>query len=145
MGSLVLRGVNGGAVLVDGQLNNLIPDGSVGDAAAYWFTELVNTHASMGVTGLRLYVAITDTGGGTFAVAVADATARSSSYGFTPPAGGGLTFTTSTTPAAGLALPDLAAGTKALICVRRDLTGATAAWPETNAIGVAFTPPLGYV
>jgi hypothetical protein len=31
MGSLVLRGVNGGAVLVDGQLNNLIPDGSVGE------------------------------------------------------------------------------------------------------------------
>lgn len=144
MGALILRRVNGGTVLVDNQLGNLFADGTVGDVAAYAFVELVNTHASMTVSAMKLFVAVTDVGGGAYAVAVADGVARAGSYGYTPPAGSGLTYTTATTAAAGLALPTLTAGQKCLICVRRDLTAAAQAWPETNGIGVGYTAPVGY-
>lgn len=144
MGSLVIRS-SAGAVLVDGAMNNLIADGAVGDAATYWFAEVANTHAGLGVTALRLYVGVLDTGGGTYSVAVGDGTARALTHAYAFPAGSGLTYTTATTAAAGLALPDLAAGTKCLICVKRDLTSGSAAWPETNAIGVGYTAPIGYV
>jgi len=145
MGSFVLRGINGGPVVVDGALNNVIPDGSVGDAASYWFVEAANTHPTLSLTSLRLYLSTLDAGGGTLAVAVADGTARALTYGYVPPAGSGLTYTTATTAGAGLALPDLAAGTKCLIAVKRDLTAASTAWPEVNAVGISCTASSSYV
>ena len=132
------------AVPVSTAVNGLFPRGTAGQAADYVALELRNDGNGT-LTGLRLYITADPTGGG-YAVAVLDGTARPAGAVYIPaPASG--SYSSPTTSATGLVLPDLAAGQKCLIGVRRDLSSATVPpdQVERNAVRVyAAAAPLTY-
>ncbi len=134
---------SGGTLVVDGVVGNLFPDGSVGDGPSYRFVEVRNNSTSFTVTGGRVWLVV-DSGGGDLAIAMGSASAIATGAAFTLPATGSLSFSSPTSQSTGLAVPDLAPGTKALVCVRRDLTSATTKRPEVNRITFAGTAPIGY-
>ena len=132
------------AVPVSPAGNGLFPRGTAGQAAGY--VALALRHDGNGPpTGRRLYITADPTGGG-YAVAVLDGTARPAGAVYIPaPASG--SYSSPTTSATGLVLPDLAAGQKCLIGVRRDLSSATVPpdQVERNAVCVhAAAAPLTY-
>jgi hypothetical protein len=138
---LLLTDLSGNPTSPD--LNGAFPAGSVGQAVDYLVRELRNAGGGT-LTGGRLF-ATPDPSGGGFALAVLDATARDLGYGYVPnPAAG--SYSTPTDSATGLVLPDLAAGKKCLIGIRRDLTTATVppGGAETNTVRVTFTAPITY-
>ena len=147
MGSLKLHKLTPintlGAEILDGSLNDLFPDGTLGDGVMYGFFTLANVHATATVTAGNLYVVL-DLGGGGWAVAVGDASAQPMDYAYPPIDATALTFVAPTTAAAGLIVPTLGPSTKTLFCARRDLSAGTVAYPEANKIVVQATVPIGY-
>ena len=127
--------------LRSGVMNNLFGDGQVDGATGYAFVVLRNAHASLTFTSPKLWLVL-DSRGAAVAVAIADGIARAGTYEYPAIAASGLTYSTPTSQASGLALPTLAAGQKCLIAVRRILTSATTAYPETNRLSIAGSSPL---
>ena len=144
MGSLVITDLQG--VALSEAVDGWFAAGTVGQAIDYAVAEVRNNHPSMTVSGVRLWMTPDPTGGG-FAVAVLDGTARSRDHVYTgvdAPAG---SYSSPTTAATGLLLPDLPPSTKALIAARRDLTTVTtmpAEGIEVNRIRVTGTASAGY-
>lgn len=132
------------AVPVSSAVNGLFSRGTVGQAVDYVALELRND-GNGPLTGLRLFITADPSGGG-YAVAVLDGTARDVGAVYAPaPASG--SYSSPTTAATGLVLPDLAAGQKCLVGVRRDLSTATVPTDqiERNAVRVyAAAAPLTY-
>lgn len=137
----------GGARIASGSLRALFPDGRVGGETRYAFVVIRNNHATLTLASPAAWFGL-DTRGGTVAVTVADGTPRAAGYAYPAIDPAILTgYTTPTTAAAGLAIvtaapADLPAGQKVLLVVRRTLTGATEAYPETNRLRVTGTSPL---
>ena len=117
--------------------------GTIGSAPEWRVREVRNEHPTYTVTAPKLYTR-QDPAGGAYAVAVADPVARPLSYVWPVPNPAGFVYSTPTDPSNGLALPTLPPSTKCLIAERRDLTGATEARPEHNALIVAGTVPADY-
>lgn len=128
-----------GADIVGDVLGNLFTDCAVGAPVTYAFVQVVNATTGA-LTGSRTWLDV-DSAGAVVNLAVADGgVARAGSYSYGSPAVP--TFgAVPTSYAAGLSLPDLAVGQKCLICVRRDPTSATTAYPERNAIRGQSTGP----
>lgn len=129
---------HGGAEVTSGQMNNIFPDGKIGGTTTYEFVELRNEHATDGLTSVAAWLGLDDAGG-TIAIALGDASAQVLSWGWSVDPTG-LTYTSPTTEATGIALPNLPAQRKALIAIRRVLTGASTAYPESNSLIVGGTP-----
>lgn len=133
-----------GAAEVSTAVNGLFPRGVAGQAIDYAAVELRNDGTGP-LTGGRLYITADPAGGG-YAVAVLDATVRDTGYIYAPtPAAG--SYASPTTGPTGLVLPDLPAGKKCLIGIRRDLTTATPPPDrvEKNAVRVDFAAsPITY-
>lgn len=129
------------STLKSGLLNNLFPDGKVNGATDYQFLVIVNT-STLTLTSPKAWLTV-DTKGATLALAVADGVARNSAnYAYPSIDPAALTYSTPTSQSSGLALPTLPAGQECLIAVRRTLTSATTAYPESNRINIAGTSPL---
>ena len=137
MAGIVFRDETG-ADLVSGALNVVLPDARLGGSTVYGWVEVVN--ASSGThTGVRVFLVLD--AAATYAAAVSDGTARDWRYVYptaSPPASG---WAAPTTYAAGLALPDLAAGQKVQICVRCNPTTGTVAYPARPALICQSTGP----
>ena len=143
MSSLQFAFPNGGAAWVDGAMNQVFPDAAPG-SVTYALAELRNTHGSLTMPAAALWTSPV-AGCGTYAVAVADGTARALGYVYALPAPSGLSYSTPTTQASGLALPALAAGQKCLVALKWDLTGATVSWPSSPAVLAGCTSaPIGF-
>lgn len=138
---LHFRFIHNGGNVANGVLGNLFPDGVVNGSTTYAFVEVHNRNATNSLTSGKAWLSL-DTGGAAVAIAVADGTARSEPSAYAPLDPAGLTYSTPTTQATGLTLPTLVPGQKVLLAIRRTLTGATAASPETNRLNVAGTSPL---
>lgn len=136
----------GGAVIVSGSLRALFPDGRVNGETRYAFV-VVRNNASLTFTGPAAWFQL-DTRGGAVAVTVADGAPRPAGYAYPAIDPAALTgYTTPVSAPAGLPIvttapPDLPAGQQVLIVVRRTLTGATEAYPETNRLRVTGTSTL---
>lgn len=124
-----------GFELSSGSLNNVFSDVASGAGVSIAYVQVLN-NTSGTLTTSRTYLSI-DAGGASVTLAVADGTARDSSYGYAPVAPS--SWSAPTSYAAGLALPDLAAGKKCLIAIRRDPAGAAVAYPERNSVLVTST------
>jgi len=132
MASLSLQTLFGNT-LVSGQLNQLIPDVSVGDSAVVRYVVVTNT-AAVAVTTIRAWLGV-DTGGVTVRVGLASGTT------LTPVAPGSWSIPTS--DAGGITLSaSLAAGAYVLIGVWVDPSSGSAAWPENNVLYVAGDGPI---
>ena len=132
----------GGVSIVSGVKNNLFPDGRLTDGNLYEQCEVHNTNASLTLSSGKAWVYL-DPAGGTFAIALASASAFNS--GDLWPVGldvTSLTYSSPTSQTSGLTLPTLAPGQKALLVCRRNLSSGTTAYPESNRLYVAGTSPL---
>lgn len=131
-----------GSTIVSGVKNNLFPDGRLTDGNVYEECEVHNTNTSLTLSSGKAWLYL-DPAGGTFAIALASASAFNSDaawpYGLDPTT---LTYSSPTSQSSGLALPTLAPGQKALIVCRRNLSTGTTATPESNRLYVAGTSPL---
>jgi hypothetical protein len=119
--------------LVSGQLNQLCPDVSVGDAAITRYVMVVNT-AVVAVTTVRAWLGV-DTGGVTVRIGLATGTYAApvapGSWSIPTDDAGGITISAS-----------LAAGAYALIGVQVDPASGSPAWPENNVLYVAGDGPI---
>lgn len=139
--SLFLTGL-GGAPIVDGVMNNLFSDGTVGDGIDYVMLEVRNTGTGS-FTGGRLWLSV-DLGGGALAVAVATAAVAAIDDGWPVIDAATLTYSFPASQATGLTVPTLAPLQKALFAARRDLSTATPARPGVNRVNVGGTVPIGF-
>lgn len=105
-------------------VNGALPAATTGQAVDYLVAEVRNVDSSKSFSGGRLWIVADPTGGG-FAVAVLDAVARATGYSYSGIAPASGSYSSPTTSATGLVLPTLAAGTKCLVAVRRDVTTVT--------------------
>lgn len=132
MASLSVRSL-GNIPLVSGQLNNICPDVSVGDAAATRYVMVLNT-AVVAVTNIRAWLGV-DTGGVTVRIGLASGTYAApvapGSYSIPTSDAGGITLSAS-----------LAAGAYVLIGVQVDPSSGSSAWPENNVLYVAGDGPI---
>ena len=124
-------------------VNAWFGSGTVGQGVDYRMALIHNTHASMSVTGGKLSLR-PDPGGGGFAIAVLDGTARNYGYSYGSPNPASGSYSSPTDAATGLVLPTLAPNQVVLIGIRRDLTTGSAAHPEANVLRVDATAPAGY-
>lgn len=132
--SVILRRVNGGGAYTNGRKGELFGQARVGDPTDYQWVEVYNSGPASTAAG-KVWLTL-DTSGAAVTVAVADATPQPASYVYAiDPAT--LTYSAPTTKLTGLDAPALAAGEKCLFALRRVLTGATAASPETNRLNYA--------
>jgi len=121
------------APVVSGQLNQLVPDVSVGDAAVVAYVVVTNT-AVVAVTTIRAWLGV-DTGGVTVRVGLASGTVTA------PVAPGSWSIPTS--DAGGITLSaSLAAGAYVLVGVQVDPSSGSQAWPENNVLYVAGDGPI---
>lgn len=130
-----------GVTIPSGALHALFATGTVNAATDYALVEVRNAHATLTFSAGKAWLTL-DTDGAAVALAVGDGgVARASSYEYavTPSS---LTYSTPTSQSAGLTLPSLGPGQKCLVAIRRTLTGASPAYPETNRLNVAGTSPL---
>lgn len=127
-----------GELINDGEINNLFADGRVGNAADYAFVTLHNDHATLTLTSVKMWL-LTDSGGGTFAIAEGSTTILGVSQNFDAPDPSTLTYTTPSSQSGGISLPNIAAQSKALIAIKRDLSSASVEYPEANRLYVAGT------
>ena len=132
--AVILRRVNAGGTYVNGKTGDVFASARVGDATDYAWVELYNSGPDA-LAAMKVWLTL-DTSGAAVTVAVADSTPRASSYTYSVTASS-LTYSAPTTKATGLDVPALAAGEKCLLALRRVLTGATAASPETNRLNYA--------
>lgn len=130
-----------GGPIPSGRLHALLPAGVEDGATQYAPLELVNRHASSSWSSGRLWTA-QDPRGGAFAVALVSTVAFTGNEAWPDTDLATLTYSAPTTKAAGLTLPTLAPGSRALLAVRRVLTGATPAFPESNRLLVDGSAPL---
>lgn len=131
--------VNSASVYTSGSLHNVFGSGVVGGATDYALVEVRNT-SDLTRTSPKAWLAL-DTGGAAVAIAVADAgTARSLGHVYSVSASG-LSYSTPTTLATGLALPTLAPDQKCLIGIRRTLAGASVDYPDNNTLHVEGDSP----
>lgn len=132
--SVVMRRVNAGGSYTSGKKNEVFTQARSGDPTDYAWVEVYNSGPDPLAAG-KVWLTL-DTTGAAVTLAVADPVARAGSftYSITPSS---LTYSTPTTKTAGLDVPALAVGEKCLLALRRDLTGATAASPETNRLNYA--------
>ena len=125
-----------GTLIPSGSMNNVFGDVRAGSGMAYAYVQVVNeTPGTLSAQRVSLGI---DPGGCAVSVAVADGTARASGYTYGTPAIPG-SWSMPTTYAACLALPDLAAGRKCLVAIRRDSAGASPAYPENNRLIIQST------
>jgi hypothetical protein len=132
--AVILRRVNAGTTYVNGRTNDVFAQARSGDPTDYAFVEVFNSGPDALPAG-KVWLTL-DTSGAAVTVAVADATPRAGTFTYSVTASS-LTYTAPTTKTAGLDTPALASGEKCLIALRRVLTGATAASPETNRLNYA--------
>lgn len=130
-----------GAAIKSGVKNNLFPDGRLTDGTLYERVEVRNNNASLTLSSVKAWC-YSDPKGGSFAIALASASAIANGAAWPNVNDAGLTYSTPTTQAAGLALPTLAAGNKALLVIRRSLATGTTAYPESNRLYVGGTSPI---
>ena len=132
--SLVVRRVNGGGTYTNGKTNDVFGQARVGDPTDYAWVELYNSGPNNLPAG-KVWLTL-DASGAAVTVAVADPTARASTFTYVidPTT---LTYTAPTTKTTGLDVPALTSGQKCLLALRRVLSGATAASPETNRLNYA--------
>lgn len=130
-----------GKTLRSGALHDLFSAGRVDGLTDYRLVEVQNRHGSLTLSGVKAWLSV-DSRGATVAIAVADGTARALAYSYDNVVASSLTYSTPTTQASGLALPSLGPGQKCLLAIRRTLTGASPASPETNRLNVSGTSPL---
>ena len=124
----------------------LFPSGTVGNGNLYRYVVLHNDDTGGNtLSAVKAWVTL-DSGGGTFAIALGDATPRAEADGIWSgdglPDPAGLTYSSPTTKAAGLTLPNIAAHYKVLLALRRNLASATPDNSETNRLNIAGTSPL---
>ena len=132
MASLSLRTTTN-VPLVSGQLNQLCPDVSVGDAAITRYVMVVNT-AVVAVTTIRAWLGV-DTRGVTARIGLATGT-------FSAPVAPG-SWSIPTSDAGGITVSaSLAAGAYALIGVQVDPASGSQEWPEVNILYVAGDGPI---
>ena len=126
-----MRRVNGGGTYVNGKTGDVFAQARTGDPTDYAWVELYNSGPdSLGAGKVWLTL---DTTGAAVSLAVADPTPQAEAYTYViDPAT--LTYSTPTSKATGLDVPALTSGQKCLLAVRRVLSGATAANPETNRL-----------
>lgn len=136
---LVWRGESG-RVLVSGKLGDLFGTGTVGGSTEYRRIEIQNTNASLTWSSPKLWCVL-DSAGVAFAVSVASATALGVGLEWPSITESGLTYSAPTTFGTGLTLPNLAPGARALLVVRRVLTG-SAVTGETNRLVARGTSPI---
>lgn len=131
-----------GAILVNGKLNNLFPNGDVNAGTSYRALEVRNTNASLTLSSVKAWLTL-DARGGSFAIAY-DATsgviAADESWSDVDEAA--LTYSAPTSKATGITLANLAPATKLRLYCRRILSGATAVSPENNRVWVGGTSPM---
>jgi len=121
------------APVVSGQLNQLIPDVSVGDATVVAYVAVFNT-AIVAVTTIRAWLGV-DTGGVTVRIGLATGTVTA------PVAPGSWSIPTS--DAGGITLSaSLAPGAYVIIGVQVDPSSGSAAWPESNVLYIAGDGPI---
>lgn len=132
--SLVMRRVNAGGGYTNNKTNEVFPQARVGDPTDYAWVELYNSGPDALPAG-KVWLTL-DTSGAAVTVAVADSTPRAATYTYAVTASS-LTYSAPTTKSTGLDTPALAAGEKCLLALRRVLTGATPASPETNKLNYA--------
>jgi len=126
-----------GSELSSGSMNNVFSDTASGAASSISYVQVLNNTPGT-LTAQRAYLAI-DAGGAAVSIAVADAgTARDATYAYGSPTTP-VSWSSPTSYAAGLALPDLAAGKKCLVAIKRDPVGAAVAYPERNSLLVTST------
>jgi hypothetical protein len=130
----------GGRALQSGRLHDLFGQGAIGGAVEYQRVEIQNTNASLTWSSPRLWLAL-DPSGVAVAVAVASASALASGAPWPAVTVSGLTYSAPTTYASGLTLPNLAPGQRALIAVRRTLTGSPVTG-ESNRLIARGTSPI---
>jgi hypothetical protein len=131
-----------GAVLVDGAGNQLFVNSQSGAGSDYAFVEIRNQHPSLTWSAGKVWIAA-DLAGAALSMAVADSsTVRVIAYVYSPlPAVPGTLFTPADF-ASGLVLPTLPAGTKCIVCIKRDTTGASVVYPENNRLAIQGTSPI---
>ena len=132
--SVVWQRANGGGGYVNGRRNEMFPAARVGAATGYALVEVYNSGPDS-VPASKVWLTL-DTSGAAVAIALADGVARAASFTYSVDPSL-LTYSTPTTKATGLDVPVLASGQKVLLAVRRTLTGATPATPETNSLNLA--------
>ena len=135
--ALVMRRVNAGGWYTNGKTNEVFGQARVGDPTDYAWVELYNSGPGPSTSAGKVWLSL-DSSGAAVTVAVADAVARTGSFTYVidPTT---LTYSAPTSKATGLDVPALAVGEKCLLALRRVLTGATAASPETNRLNYATT------
>ena len=132
---LVLALASNGPPIGDGVLHALLPGGRVGDGDTVVYAVIRNESATATWSSGKLWIT-PDPHGGQLSVALADPAAQGLMYSwatFPTPAA----YSAPASAATGISLPTLAPQTKCLIAVRRNLVGATAAYPESNRLNVS--------
>lgn len=129
-----------GRTLVSGRLHDLFPRGTVGGSTDYRGIEVQNTNGSLTWSSPKAWCVL-DSSGVAFAIAVASASARDDGLAWPEIDLSGLSYSAPTTNASGLTLPNLAPGQRALLAVRRTLSG-SAVTGESNRILARGTSPI---
>ena len=137
---IVLTKRSGGSI-TSGVKNNLFPDGRLTDGNVYEPVEVHNTNASLTLSSGKAWLYL-DPAGGTFAIALASASAFTIGAAWPDVDFTTLTYSSPTSQSSGLTLPTLAAGQMALLVCRRNLSSGTTAYPESNRLYVGGTSPL---
>lgn len=139
-------GVPTGTVIPDAKLNNVFPDltgAQQRDGAKNTrLIALVNTHPSLALTGVKVYISKLDTGGAHFEIALDPAGVRNLGQplkGDTDPA----TYSVPTTESGGLSVAQLGPGQAVGIWVRQRGAGSsgTNRAPERNTLTATGTSP----
>lgn len=131
-----------GGPLPSGSLGALFPAARVGAATDYAAVIVTNTHPSLTLSAVKFW--LTRSSGAALAIAVANGPVAGG-VDFTPPALSSLTYSTASSKSAALSLSapgTLAPGQRVLLAIRRTLTGATAADPQTARLYIGGNSPL---
>lgn len=129
-----------GSRIKSGSLNNLFTDCTVGDGNTYAFCVVHNADPSESLTSVKAWLGL-DSGGGTFAIALAQSSAQKNNS-WQEPLASSLTYSSPTSKSSGVALPDIPAGYYVLLCCRRNESSATSKYPESNTLYVGGTSPV---
>lgn len=134
-----------GQPIPDGALNFMFAAGRVGDGPAYSLIELRNENSFLTLTGVKAWIA-QGSSGAVLTLALVPLPNGLSTWSSDSPwpavNEAALSYTFHATQGAGLVLPDLPSRRKVLLAVRRDLSVASPAYPESARLFVGGTSPI---
>jgi hypothetical protein len=131
-----------GKPLASGRLNNVFGNTTTNAGTSYAWIEVRNLSETLTLSAVKAWLTL-DNRGGAFAIAydnVSGIVVLGAAWDAVDATD--LTYSSPTTMATGISLGTLTPETKARLFLRRTLSGASAATPESNRVWVGGTSPL---